>query len=354
MTTHRKAPLTSATPISGKGVWISDELGSVAATDGRAVGVLGWGSYVPSGVITNADLEALVDTNDDWIVSRTGIRERRQVAIDETAIDLGEMAGRRALAHAKLTAVDVVIVASSSTLAVMPSAACQIQERLGLTGAAALDLNAACSGFVYALTVAESLVRAGSARTVLIVATEAMTKLVNYHDRATCVLFGDGAGAMVVGSGPGTGSVDAVAWGADGREGSLIRYVGPLDTEEPGMRMEGKGTYRRAVERLCLVIERLCASAGWELSDVDTFIPHQANLRILEAAAQRLGVDLASVVVNVDRFGNTGGASIPLAIADAASRGILKPGAKVVCVAFGAGSTWGGAAFTWPEKGSSA
>ena len=213
----------------------------------------------------------------------------------------------------------------------------------------AFDINAACSGFVYALALADSMIRSRTLGSVLVVASEALTPMVDYTDRSTCVLFGDGAAAAVVGSGGGDGGIRAVRWAADGADADLI-YFGASEGDAGGpsaIRMSGRGTFRTAVERLSEAARQLCADAGWNADEVDWFIPHQANLRIIEATAKRLGVSMERVILNVERVGNTSAASIPLAIHEAAAAGRLEPGQKIVSVAFGSGVTWGGVALEW-------
>ena len=310
--------------------------------------MLSLGSFVPEGRLTNADLEQLVSTSDRWILERTGIRERRRVGAGETASVLGAAAARNALRRAGDPSVDALLLATTSPDTLFPSTACLVQRRLGLSGFPALDISAACSGFVYGLTIADSLVRSGAAQRVLVVAAEAMTSLIDYGDRSTCVLFGDGAGAAVVG-GVESGGVVATHWAADGGESDLIYYgSGPVAGQESAaVRMAGRGTFRLAVERMVETAERLCASAGWSLSDVDRVVPHQANLRIVEAVAKRLAMPMSRVVFNGDVYGNTSGASIPLALDEAQRDGRLREGDRVLCIAFGAGATWGGVALEW-------
>ena len=310
--------------------------------------VLSLGSFAPEQRLTNADLELLVETSDRWILERTGIHERRRVGSGETASVLGAAAARSALARAGDPPVDALLVATSSPDTLFPSTACLVQRRLGLSGFPALDISAACSGFVYALVIADSLVRTGAAQHVLVVATEAMTSLIDYGDRSTCVLFGDGAGAAVVG-GVGSGGIAATHWAADGGESDLL-YYGPgseAGQESDAVRMAGRGTFRLAVERMVETAERLCADAGWSVGDVGWVVPHQANLRIVEAVAKRLAVPMSRVVFNADAYGNTSAASIPLALDEAQRDGRLRVGDRVLSMAFGAGATWGGVALEW-------
>lgn len=317
--------------------------------------VIGSGAYLPDGVLTNTDLEQLVRTSDAWIMERTGISERRRAGAGITASVMAAEAGRAAMANAGLASVDAIVVATCSPDTFIPPVACLVQRRLGLAGTPAFDLNAACSGFIDGLIVADGLIRGLVARTVLLIGAEALTHLVDYTDRSTCVLFGDGAGAVVLGASSGAGIV-ARSWGSDGAKADLIYYGAAADAEGgagDGLRMAGKGTFRMAVEQMADVCAELCAAAGWTLADVDLFVPHQANARIIEAVAKRASVPMDRFVVNVDRLGNTGAASIPLALAEAAAQGRLHPGARVVMVAFGAGATWGGVAMEWPASGAS-
>jgi 3-oxoacyl-[acyl-carrier-protein] synthase-3 len=316
----------------------------------RTSAVIGTGACFPAEVITNADLEEMVSTSDAWIMERTGIRERRRAGAGEPASVLGAAAGRCALESAGLTSVGAIVVATSSPDTLIPPVACLVQRRLGLTNVPAFDVNAACSGFVNGLVVTDGLIRSGFVDTVLLIGAEALTHLVDFTDRATCVLFGDGAGAAVLAASEGGGIV-ASSLGSDGSRSDLI-YYGPApddpDTVD-ALRMAGKGTFRMAVEQMSQICSDLCASAGWELDDVDVVIPHQANLRIIEAVAKRGGLPLERFVINVDRLGNTGAASVPLALAQAHEEGRLSDGTRVLIVAFGAGATWGGVAMEWTE-----
>ena len=317
----------------------------------RSSAVLSTGAYVPNGVLSNADLERMVRTTDAWILERTGIRERRRAGAGETASMMAAGAGRVALDKAGLESVGAIVVATSSPDTLIPPVACLVQRRLGLPGVPAFDVNAACSGFVHGLIVSNGLICSGSADTVLLIGAEALTHLVDFTDRSTCVLFGDGAGAAVLKAHDG-GGILASSWGSDGTRADLI-YYGP-SPEEPesgdALRMAGKGTFRMAVEQMSATSAELCAAAGWQLGDVDVVIPHQANLRIIEAVAKRGGLPLDRFIINVDRFGNTGAASVPLALAQAEADGRLFEGARVLIVAFGAGATWGGVAMEWTAQ----
>ncbi len=322
-----------------------------AATAARHAGLLATGSFIPDDRLSNADLEAMVQTSDAWILERTGIRERRRAGSGLTASIMGAEAGRRAMEAAGVGAVDALIVATCTGDTRVPSTACLVQRRLGLGGIPAFDVNAACSGYIYGLILARSLIAAGSADTVLLVGAEALTPLVDFTDRSTCVLFGDGSGATVVGVVP-SGGVKATRWAADGDEADLI-YYGPREGDADGgdaMRMSGKGTFRLAVERISEISREVLADAGWSASDVDLVVPHQANLRIIEAAVKRLGVPMARVMTNIDRMGNTSAASIPLALAEADATGRLHEGDRVLMAAFGAGVTWAAAAIEWTSS----
>jgi 3-oxoacyl-[acyl-carrier-protein] synthase-3 len=299
----------------------------------RTAAILGVASYVPDEIITNAHLEAMVDTSDAWILERTGIRERRKVSSGMTTSIMAAEAGRRAMAAAGVDSVDALIVATVSPDTPLPSTACLVQRRMGLNGIPAFDIAAACAGFVYGVTIARG---------------DALTSLIDYKDRSTCVLFGDGAGAAVIGVSD-DGGIESARWGADGSEADLI-YYGPKAGEEDsdnGLRMYGKGTFRLGVERMAEMAREVCAEAGWALEDVDLLVPHQANLRIIEAVAKRLGMPLDRVVINIDRYGNTSGASIPIALSEAVATGRVRQGDRIVCIAFGSGVVWGGIALRW-------
>jgi 3-oxoacyl-[acyl-carrier-protein] synthase-3 len=314
----------------------------------RTAAILGIASYVPDEIITNAQLEALVETSDAWILERTGIRERRKVASGMTTSVMAAEAGRRAMAAAGVDSVDALIVATVSPDTPLPSTACLVQRRMGLDGIPAFDIAAACAGFVYGVTVARGLIVSSGMSRVLVIAGDALTSLIDYKDRSTCVLFGDGAGAAVVGLSD-SGGIESVQWGADGGEADLI-YYGPKAGEEDsdnGLRMYGKGTFRLGVERMAESARAVCAEAGWALEDVNLLVPHQANLRIIEAVAKRLELPLDRVVINIDRYGNTSGASIPIALTEAVETGRVRQGDKIVCIAFGSGVVWGGIALRW-------
>jgi 3-oxoacyl-[acyl-carrier-protein] synthase-3 len=326
----------------------------------RQAQIAGWGKALPSHVLTNADLEQRVSTTDDWIRSRTGIRERRIAGPEETTLSLAVEAGRRALEVAGLpaAAVDLVVVCTfSPEFGGMPSTASLVQDALGATRAGAFDLNAACSGFIYGLAVAQGMIAGGGREAVLVIGAETMSRLLDWNDRSTCVLFGDGAGAVLLRAGPPPGGLLSSVLGSDGSGGDLLYVAGggsrrpaSVETVEAGehfIRMNGKEVYRFAVTsapRSCL---EAVSRAGIALDDVDLFVPHQANIRIISSAAATLGIRPERTFVNVDRYGNTSAASIPIALCEAAEAGRLSPGDHVLLAGFGGGLSWGAAVLEW-------
>ena len=306
--------------------------------------ITGWGKALPQRRLTNADLEKIVDTADEWIVSRTGIRERRIVSAGETTDSLGADAAREALARANVAAasVDLVIAASCTPESLFPSIANRIQERLGMKRAAALDLNQACAGFIHALAVAQGFIVSGQYRTILIVGAEVLTRHVDWTDRATCVLFGDAAGAVVVQASPEPGGPLAFDLGSDGGGGDLLML--PTDGK---LVMHGREVYRFAVTAMTSSLAAAIEKAGVTLDEIDLLIPHQANIRIIQSAAQSLGVPPAKVFTNVEKYGNTSAASIPVALCEAIEAGRVKPNDAVAMVAFGAGLAWGATVVRW-------
>lgn len=313
----------------------------------RRAAILGMGSSLPAALLTNADLEQMVDTSDTWIMERTGIRSRHR-ATTETTASLGADAARRALENAGNPRIDAIVTATCTPDAPIPSMSCRIQEALDLPPMPCFDLNAACSGYIYGMTVSSALVTQGLAENVLFIAAERLTSLLDFTDRSTCVLFGDGAAATILGARD-RGGIRATHWSANGNEGQLI-YFGTSETRPdrpPAVHMAGKGTFRLAVERLSESIITVCEKAGWTIDDVDHLVPHQANARIIEAVAKRLQFPREKVICNVDHVGNTSAASIPIALTEAHNAGELHDGARIVCAAFGSGSTWGGIALEW-------
>jgi 3-oxoacyl-[acyl-carrier-protein] synthase-3 len=311
--------------------------------------VIGTGSYLPERILSNADLEKMVDTSDDWIVTRTGIRERHIAADDETTADLAEQAARRAIDQAGIDkhSIDLIIVATTTPDQVFPSTACLLQARLKVHGCPAFDVQAVCTGFVYALSVADKFIRTGSAKRALVVGAETLSRITDWTDRSTCVLFGDGAGAVVLEAANGPGVISSHLH-ADGKYRELLQvpsgvsqnYQEVLDGHAY-MRMQGNEVFKVAVNTLGQICDETLAANGMQKSDVDWLVPHQANIRIIKATAKKLGLSMENVVVTVDRHGNTSAASIPLAFDEAVRDGRIKAGDKVLLEAFGGGFTWG-------------
>ena len=312
--------------------------------------IMGVGSALPERVMTNDDISKIVDTSDAWIVERTGIHARHIASDNETTRSLGAEAARRALADAGLTPanVDLIIVATSTPDRTFPATATQIQGDLGITHGAAFDLQAVCSGFVYGLTTADALMRCGQFDCALVIGSETFSRILDWTDRATCVLFGDGAGAVVLQAGEGQGTladrgIHATRIRSDGRYNDKL-YVdgGPSTTRTVGqLRMEGREVFKHAVTNIASVMEETIAAAGLTPADIDWFVPHQANRRILEGTARRLGIPEDRIVMTLDHHGNTSAASIPLALDAAVKDGRIKPGDLVLMEAMGGGFTWG-------------
>ena len=327
----------------------------------RGATIVGTGMYVPDRVMTNFDLEKLVETTDEWIVERTGIRERHIAAPDVGSSDLALIASRRALEMARIDPreIDHVILATTTPDRILPSCACTLQKKLGASRAAAYDVFAACTGFVFGLGLGRALVSARQADTVLVVGVEILSRLVNCADRNTCVLFADGAGAAVLRPcEPGAGLL-AVDLHSDGELGEVLEVPAGISRNpasaqtvaagEHFIRMQGKKLFPFAVRTMEDSSRRCIESAGWQPSEVDLFIPHQANLRIIEGVRERLGLPREKCYVNIDRFGNTSSASIPIALDEAVRSGQVKLGDKLVFAAFGGGATWGASAMTWTQ-----
>ena len=325
----------------------------------RGTTIAGTGMYVPDRVLTNDDLAKMVDTSDEWIVERTGIRERRIAAPDQASSDMALIACQRALDMAGLEPgqVDHLVLATTTPDRILPSCACTVQKQLGATRAAAYDMFAACTGFVFGLGLGRSLIGSGTADTVLVVGVETLSRIVDYTDRNTCVLFGDGAGAAVLRPcEPGEG-LHAVEMHSDGELGEVLEVPAGISrnpasdetvaAHEHYIRMQGKKLYPFAVRSMEESTRRCAEIAGWSPSEIDLFIPHQANLRIIEAVRERLGTPADKVYVNIDRYGNTSSASIPIGLDECVRAGRLKPGDKLAIAAFGGGATWGASAMTW-------
>jgi 3-oxoacyl-[acyl-carrier-protein] synthase-3 len=318
--------------------------------------IAGCGSYLPQRIVTNAELATRVDTTDEWIVQRTGIRQRHVAAADEPTSVLGLKAAQAALADAGLDAaqIDLIIVATATPDHTFPATATQIQSALGIHGGAAFDLQAVCSGFVFGLTTADKFLTSGAARAALVIGAETFSRILDWEDRTTCVLFGDGAGAVVMVAEPGEGTladrgVLTTHIRSDGRYKDKL-YVdgGAGSTSTVGfLRMEGKEVFRHAVANLAETVRHTFEVTGLSGADIDWFVPHQANRRIIDATADKLGIGHERVVVTVDRHGNTSAASIPLALAEAHADGRIKRGQLVLIEAMGGGFTWGSALIRW-------
>jgi 3-oxoacyl-[acyl-carrier-protein] synthase-3 len=310
--------------------------------------ILGTGSHLPDRILTNADLEKLVDTNDQWIVERTGIRERHIAAEGEFTSDLATRAARAALDAAALSAddIDLLLVATTTPDLVFPSTACIVQSKLGMTnGKPAFDLQAVCSGFVYALSVADQFIKTGAAKHVLVIGAETLSRITDWNDRGNCILWGDGAGAAVVGASSEPGII-ATHIHADGRHKELLRTTTGASTglHEPAlMRMEGNAVFKMAVNTLDRIVDETLEANGLQKSDIDWLVPHQANIRIISATARKLGMSMDNVVVTVAGHGNTSAASVPLAFDVAVRDGRIQRGQTVLMEAFGGGFTWGSA-----------
>jgi 3-oxoacyl-[acyl-carrier-protein] synthase-3 len=327
--------------------------------------ITGWGMAIPERILTNHDLAQMVETTDEWIVSHTGIRERRIAGENETTASLATEAGLRALnmANLKPSAIDLIIVATSTPEFLFPATACIVQDCLGATHAGAFDLLAACSGFIFALNMAAQAVQNGAAQVALVIGAETLSRVVNWQDRNTCVLFGDGAGAFVLQSSPDPGGVLSAVMRSDGSGGDLLRvpaggsaHPASLETIHSGqhyIQMNGREVYRFATRVMSQATHEALTKANLKLDDIKLVIPHQANLRIITAAAKGLDLPMERCFVNLDRYGNTSTASIPIATVEAVQKGLISPGDRIAFVGFGAGLTWGAAIVEWsgPQPG---
>lgn len=320
--------------------------------------ITGWGKCMPPNVLSNHDLEQLVDTTDEWISSRTGIKERRISHVE--ASELASVAGQRALAAAGKTPedVDLILVATCTGDSIIPSTASVVQKRMGAWNAAAMDLNAACTGFLYGLVVGTNMIRGGSNETVLVIGTEKLHHLMDFTDRNTCVLFGDGAGAVVLEPSSNDAGMLASNLGMDGSVGHILQVPvdgtqgdrGPVDPALSGIGIKGQELFKRAVAKMAESSVMSLAEAGLNVDDVDLLVPHQANVRILDATARRLGLDEAKVFVNIQSYGNTSAATVPVALTEALEQGRISPGDTILFTAFGGGLTWGSAVMKWGAR----
>jgi len=314
--------------------------------------IIGTGSYLPAKVVTNYDLEKMVDTNHDWIFSRSGIVERHVAAEGEMSSDLALQASSRAIEAAGISAndIDLIIVATTTPDHIFPSTACVLQDKLGIKSAIAFDIQAVCSGFIYALNTADLYIRGGQAKNVLVVGTEVLSRILNWEDRTTCVLFGDGAGAVILQRSDKPGILGAKLH-ADGSQRCMLSATGQMSNGkivgEPFIKMDGQGVFKFAVKSLSEVAEEVLAENKMQGSDIDWMIPHQANIRIIEATAKKLGLGMDKVVLTVATHGNTSAASIPLALDTAVRDGRIKPGQHLLMEAVGGGFTWGAALIRW-------
>lgn len=321
--------------------------------------IIGTGSYVPEKVLSNADLERLVETNDEWIVTRTGIRERRIAAPEQTTSDLAAEAAKAALLNADVTAeeLDMIIVATVTPDMFFPSTACFVQTKIGAKNAVCFDVSAACSGFLFALETARQFIASGARKTVLVIGAEKLSTIVDWSDRNTCVLFGDGAGAAILRHKPGARGMINTHMGSDGRQSEILYIPGgacrtPVTAENASLRlntikMNGKETYKQAVTAMMDAGNRVLEAGGIRAEELACIIPHQANARIIEAIADRMRLPLERFLINLDRFGNTSAAAVAIALDEANRTGRMQEGDYILLVVFGGGLTWAGSLIQW-------
>ena len=321
--------------------------------------ITGIGSYLPNKVLTNYDLEKMVDTSNDWIIQRTGIKERRIVENGVTTSDLATQASLRAMEDAGVSPkdLDMIITSTITPDHIFPSTSCYIQQKIGATRACAFDILAACAGFIYAMSIGQSFINSGAMKTVLVVGAECLSKITDYTDRATCVLFGDGAGAVVIQRNPVKHEILSSILAADGSEADVLIMPGggarnPASLESVQQRLhyiqfKGKEVFKLAINNITNLILETTRENGLTLDDIDLIIPHQSNLRIIEATMEKLGLPMEKAFVNIDKYGNTSSASVPIAIDEARKEGRLRKGNIVMLVAFGGGLTWGSSVIRW-------
>lgn len=320
----------------------------------KGVKIVGFGHYCPENIVTNKDLENLVDTTDEWIIKRTGIKERR-ISNGEGTVELAYKAALAALKNSNLSSedIDLIIVSTISPDRMMPSTACSVQGLLGCNNAAAFDLSAACSGFVYSLITASSLLRATDKKRALVIGAETLSKMIDWSDRSTCVLFGDGAGVAIIEASDDEDGIISTCFAADGKQGETSLVSGELELNTPfakeamsenrNMTMNGREVFRFAVTVLPSIVNELLEKANESIGNIKYIVPHQANSRIISEASRRLKIEENKFYVNVDKYGNTSGASVPIALSELFEKGLIKRGDKIILAAFGGGLTWAGA-----------
>ena len=326
----------------------------------KAAVIAGIGAWVPEKILTNDDLSKMVDTNDEWITTRTGISERHIAAANETCSDMAAKAGKAALENARVNPedIDLLVVATVTPDTSMPSTACYVQPKLSLVNATCFDISAACSGFIYALDIARQYILTGAARKVMVSGAEKMSSIIDWQDRGTCVIFGDGAGAVILEAGTGASrGIISTAMGSDGKQTSLIRVEAGGSTLPASedtvqdrrhfIKMEGNQVFKSAVRGMSEIADQAMKMAGVTNADIKCVVPHQANIRIISAIAEKMSIPMENVVINLNRFGNTTAASIPLALEEAVRTGRIKDGDNLLLVAFGAGLTWGASVIQW-------
>ena len=321
--------------------------------------ITGIGSYLPNKVLTNYDLEKMVDTSNDWIIQRTGIKERRIVENGVTTSDLATQASLRAMEDAGVSPkdLDMIITSTITPDHIFPSTSCYIQQKIGATRACAFDILAACAGFIYAMSIGQSFINSGAMKTILVVGAECLSKITDYTDRTTCVLFGDGAGAVVIQGNPIKHEILSSNLAADGSEADVLIMPGggarnPASIESVQQRLhyiqfKGKEVFKLAINNIANLILETTRENGLTIDDIDLIIPHQSNLRIIEATMEKLGLPMEKAFVNIDKYGNTSSASVPIAIDEARKEGRLHKGDIVMLVAFGGGLTWGSSLIRW-------
>ena len=321
--------------------------------------ITGIGSYLPDKVLTNYDLEKMVDTTNDWIIQRTGIKERRIVENGVTTSDIATQASLRAMEDAGVSPkdLDMIITSTITPDHIFPSTSCYIQQKIGATRACAFDILAACAGFIYAMSIGQSFINSGAMKTVLVVGAECLSKITDYTDRSTCVLFGDGAGAVIIQRNPVKHEILSSILAADGSEADVLIMPGggarnPASLESVQQRLHyiqfrGKEVFKLAINNITNLILETAKENGLTLDDIDLIIPHQSNLRIIEATMEKLGLPMEKAFVNIDKYGNTSSASVPIAIDEARKEGRLRKGNIVMLVAFGGGLTWGSSVIRW-------